>query len=367
MGALSLNWKELMRVSKVGSYFACSLVLVVCGGAGRAQVATASAPPADPNQFMRTAADAMSLTGADMKPWHIRAKYKSVNPDGSTRHEGVFEEWWESPSRHRISFTSGTYQQTYYRVGDETLTAGSQDFPPIPANFVSEELLHPLPDAARLDSALYRSKEMKVGANKLNCFPELLKMSLNPQNEYVEFGSFVYCFDGSVPALRLRADSSGGSTSYNGITLIHDHYLARQIRSMNAKGKAGLSIDVDIAEPSLGVDEAFLDPPDDAKPLLHLKTDFSSGDVSGNVVSGDQPIFPHNAAYNIAAHFMIVLLGTVTQDGVVTNLRVVSGPKSLLQPALDTVKNWRYSPFTLGGDPVEVEKKIEVPYGLGPM
>jgi protein TonB len=45
-------------------------------------------------------------------------------------------------------------------------------------------------------------------------------------------------------------------------------------------------------------------------------------------------------------------------------LRVVSGPALLRQAALDAVKQWRYRPYMLNGQPVEVETAVEVNFTL---
>jgi TonB family protein len=227
-------------------------------------------------------------------------------------------------------------------------------------------ILHPLPGSARLDSATFTSKEMKFGTTKLRCFPEALKMALDVRNAIRSPRSFIYCFQGSEPALRLLGDSFGGSTAFNGIIRIHDHDVGRQIRGTDAKGRLRLSIDVEQADPNLGVDEASLDPPADAKIMSQLKTDFPTGVVSGCMVSGDQPAFPLSAAA-LGKSGLIVLRGIISREGTVSNLRIVTGPKPLQQAVLDAVKTWRYSPFMLAGDPVEVDTKIEVPYYLGPL
>jgi protein TonB len=42
----------------------------------------------------------------------------------------------------------------------------------------------------------------------------------------------------------------------------------------------------------------------------------------------------------------------------------VSGPPVLQQAAIDAVKQWRYRPYLLNGEPVEVETTIEVEFKL---
>ena len=60
-----------------------------------------------------------------------------------------------------------------------------------------------------------------------------------------------------------------------------------------------------------------------------------------------------------------VMLDTIVgKDGRVLEVRPTSGPPELTAAAVDAVKNWRFSPFTLNGDAVEVETTIEVEFRL---
>jgi len=60
-----------------------------------------------------------------------------------------------------------------------------------------------------------------------------------------------------------------------------------------------------------------------------------------------------------------VLLDTVVgKDGRVLEVRPTNGPPELTTAAIDAVKNWRFSPFTLNGDAVEVETTIGVEFRI---
>jgi periplasmic protein TonB len=61
----------------------------------------------------------------------------------------------------------------------------------------------------------------------------------------------------------------------------------------------------------------------------------------------------------------VVLTATISKTGTIENLRVVSGPVMLQQAALDAVKTWRYKPYKLDGQPVEVETTVSVIFSLG--
>jgi protein TonB len=60
----------------------------------------------------------------------------------------------------------------------------------------------------------------------------------------------------------------------------------------------------------------------------------------------------------------VILQAVISKEGTIENLHVVSGHPLLTQSALDAVKQWRYRPYILNGDPVEVETTVEVHFTL---
>jgi protein TonB len=61
----------------------------------------------------------------------------------------------------------------------------------------------------------------------------------------------------------------------------------------------------------------------------------------------------------------MVLAATISKSGLSENLRVLSGPPMLRQAALDAVRNWRYRPYLLNNQPVEVETTVNVVFSMG--
>ena len=57
---------------------------------------------------------------------------------------------------------------------------------------------------------------------------------------------------------------------------------------------------------------------------------------------------------------VVVLQATISRTGTIENLRVISGPIMLQQSALNAVRDWRYRPYLLNGEPVEVETTVNV-------
>ena len=60
----------------------------------------------------------------------------------------------------------------------------------------------------------------------------------------------------------------------------------------------------------------------------------------------------------------MVLQAVISKAGAIEKLQVVSGPPMLQQAAIDAVKTWRYRPYLLNDQPVEVETTVSVIFKL---
>ncbi|HEV2487706.1 MAG TPA: energy transducer TonB [Terracidiphilus sp.] len=90
--------------------------------------------------------------------------------------------------------------------------------------------------------------------------------------------------------------------------------------------------------------------------------------VSGMVVEGllvqkTMPIYPAIAVAS-RTQGTVVLQATISRNGTIENLRVASGPTMLQKAAMDAVRSWRYRPYLLSGEPVEVETTVNVVFKL---
>jgi protein TonB len=90
----------------------------------------------------------------------------------------------------------------------------------------------------------------------------------------------------------------------------------------------------------------------------------SSGVTEGLLIRRVTPTYPKMA---IITHQQgaVVLQAEIGRDGTIQNLRVISGPPLLVGAAIDAVRQWRYRPYLLNNEPVEVETQITVNFILG--
>jgi protein TonB len=89
----------------------------------------------------------------------------------------------------------------------------------------------------------------------------------------------------------------------------------------------------------------------------------SQGITQGMLTHQVKPQYPPIAKQ---AHIQgpVVLKAVIGRDGKIENLQVVSGHPMLSQAALQAVKQWRYKPYYLNGQPTEVETTITVNFSL---
>jgi periplasmic protein TonB len=100
------------------------------------------------------------------------------------------------------------------------------------------------------------------------------------------------------------------------------------------------------------------------KPRTPTSLKVSLGVMAGNLLAKTVPQYPE-IAKAAGIRGIVVLQATISTDGSIENLRVISGPPMLQQAAMDAVRSWRYRPYLLNGEPVEVETTIRVVFNLG--
>ena len=102
-------------------------------------------------------------------------------------------------------------------------------------------------------------------------------------------------------------------------------------------------------------------PPPPPKPPSRVTV--SSGVTQGFLIHQVQPIYPTPARI-ARIEGVVVLAAVINRDGTIQGLHAVSGPPMLIGAAIDAVRQWRYRPYTLNNQPVEVETQISVIFTL---
>jgi len=89
----------------------------------------------------------------------------------------------------------------------------------------------------------------------------------------------------------------------------------------------------------------------------------SQGVTEGLLMKKVQPQYPA-LARQARIQGAVVLQASIGKDGNVQNLRAVSGHPMLTPAAIEAVKQWKYRPYFLNGEAVEVDTTITVNFTL---
>ena len=84
----------------------------------------------------------------------------------------------------------------------------------------------------------------------------------------------------------------------------------------------------------------------------------------GQIIRRVQPLYPP-LARTARIQGPVALHALISREGTIEQLQVLSGHPMLNQAALDAVKQWRFRPYILNGQPIEVETEITVNFILG--
>jgi protein TonB len=114
-----------------------------------------------------------------------------------------------------------------------------------------------------------------------------------------------------------------------------------------------------------------------------ISTSASLADTPANVPRSESKpvIIPEDEAVGILIHKVnpeypakakkarisgiVILKATISKTGEILDLHAECGPESLLEASLKAVREWKYRPYLLRGEPVEVQTTIRVTFALG--
>src|SRR5712691_920344 len=96
---------------------------------------------------------------------------------------------------------------------------------------------------------------------------------------------------------------------------------------------------------------------------VHSRVGLAAGVSEGHLIHKVAPIYPEEAKRE-RIQGTVLLHAIIDKEGRVAELKPISGPKELIPASLDAVQEWRYTPYILNGEAVEVETTITVNFHL---
>jgi TonB family protein len=376
------------------------LLLTLCAASCCLGQQTGVSPlPADPHAILAAAQPLYDFSSTDLKPWHLRVTYQLYNEKEAPTEQGTFEYWWASPEVHRSSWTRSNVSYTTWEVaGHGHAHQGSSEELSYAESKLEQIFFSPLPSQRTVNSDHTQLEKRTFGkdANMLQCVMVGPKMT---GLDTAQIGLFpTYCFAPSQPALLAYFEYTAPIMEFNQTSKVQGRYLPKQIAILSYAHKKLLTAAVEMVN-GISPEDAALAPPQDVKisyPAKKVKEDEAkdsaasqdqSNAAKGLVALGDDgqpsvvipteeanklglkrpaPIYPQDAK-DARISGTVVIRAVIGRDGWVHDMQVVTAPSaSLAASALGAVSQWRYRPYLLNGEPVEVDTTANVIYSLGP-
>ena len=99
-------------------------------------------------------------------------------------------------------------------------------------------------------------------------------------------------------------------------------------------------------------------------PVAPIKPAFrTSSMLQGSLIRRVEPVYPP-LARTARIQGSVVLSAIISKEGTIRHLQVLSGHPMLVSAAVDAVSQWRYRPYVLNGEVIEVETQITVNFKL---
>jgi len=121
---------------------------------------------------------------------------------------------------------------------------------------------------------------------------------------------------------------------------------------------------IGIAVPGSSAPPPNLVSAESSAPRLAPQTvNISQGVSQGLLIKKVQPVYPRTAL-SLRVEGAVQLMATISKTGEITTVKVLSGDPQLSRSAVEAVKQWKYKPYLLNGEPVEIQTQVTINFKL---
>jgi TonB family protein len=301
-------------------------------------------------QHLKELAQANSLDLEGSQPWHLRMSFHLNDLNGKPKESGTIEEWWVSPQSLRLEIRSASYNLTIPSGPSEPPVPPSQTRESYLVHELLSQVVHPIPDFGDLRFLAVTEADRTFGKSTLSCI-SVSRPPLFPTQ---------FCFAPGTTVLRGTISEGRSAAARNKIAKFRGIELGLD-NSLAYGTKTAITGHIDTLEAfqpnsSIALTSSNLTPPALVPNAVQ----------AGRVTQKVQPTYPEIAKLEHISG-TVVLCATISKQGTISALDVVSSPDSSLSAsALDAVKRWTYKPYLLNGEPTEVDTTITVNFNLNP-
>jgi len=323
--------------------------------------------PKDPRAILDLAAPFYDYDAENARPWHLSYLYRLLDDQGNSSGEGKVEFWWSTNKASRITWTKGNSVSSEWHTADgKTLKSVTGNDITGMEHRLSSAVLFSLPKAQDYETGEIRLRlvTLKDSGSETLCVALVSSTTAATFDSNALHGvGTAYCFDSQAPVLESTLMNHTITNNFSHIQKFQNHNIAGRI-DITYVGKKKLEAELESSTEISADDAAFTPSPDAKEPDQLPKPIVITSQLLAEPVLLErvQPAYPL-AARSMQISGTVVIKAVIGKDGHVKDAQVVSSPDpSLSSAALDAVRQWRYRPYLLNGEPVEVPTHINLTF-----
>ena len=81
------------------------------------------------------------------------------------------------------------------------------------------------------------------------------------------------------------------------------------------------------------------------------------------LIKKTSPSYP-SSALRLGIEGPVQLLATISKTGSISSVKILNGDPGLAHAAAEAVKQWKYKPYLLNGEPVEIQTQVTINFKL---
>jgi len=352
---VEMSMRKIWIVGVVAGVFAAPVAgaqVNPANGPAAASAAAQSAVSTPPMDDWGKLVAANNLDAKGNSPFHLGMTFQLYDLTGKPTETGSFESWWPGVGRIR-SFVklAGLNEDGSAPDGADAATVRNAYL----VSQLMEAAVHPVPTI--VSSGGMVTKPLNSGKFQLSCTGPKPSQA-EAMNALLETA----CMTPNSTDVLTMQGLSGNLTMLRPKTgKFRDTFVAMELRILYLRMDAiagkmtGLQV-YDPANARAESSEAAVSRP----PVVRI----SGGVFSGHRLSFVEPKYPVEAK---KAHLSgtVLLLAVIGRDGVIRRLVPIASTASMFtEAATEAVRQWRYSPYLLNGEPTEVDTTITVNFAI---
>jgi hypothetical protein len=320
--------------------------------------AASTSTSAAAHKVLEAGLKANALGGDSLTPWHLKLDFQVLEPGATKPTAGTFEQWSTGRYQWRRTYSSSVpaYNGTEWSVSHierYQTKAGKDGFDHVKLNQrIARPVVDPMYQAANIKPDYEMElKRFNAGGTVLNCVMVVNPAQYTPPDTNPDWLFPTLCFDSDS---HLRVASTAGTVEqFSDFQIFQGRAVAKDVKVL-LKGDLIAEMKVTVLEPLSDPSAVAVKP---GKNIIPQAFSPEPGDPKLETVYEEGASIPLSTQHKLFIG-TIEIPAIIQKDGSVKVIPHEAWNQAQVDAVQDAVRKWKYKPYVVDGQPVEVETII---------